>query len=87
MFDRYKLSKNQKRIVLSGVAGKEFSRNDITKAMNNTDRDTYDQEVTGLRNTKLLEQTLDQTRTKNYAYRERIDKNDVPRFKVIIPTS
>lgn len=68
-----------------GIGEKEFSRNDITKAMNNTDRDTYDQEVTGLRNAELLVQTRNQASTRNHAYRQRINKNDVPRFKVIIP--
>jgi ATP-dependent DNA helicase RecG len=87
LFDRYSLSKNQKKIILLGINGKEFSRNDIAKAMNTTDRDAYDQAVTGLRTAGLLEQTKNQQATKNYAFKERIDKNDVPRFKVITQRS
>ena len=87
MFERYNLSKIQKNIILLGIEGKQFSRKDIVKAMNNDDRDVYDVAVTGLRNTGLLEQTHTQVSTRNYAKQAGIDKNDVPRFKVITPTS
>ncbi|MCY7359183.1 MAG: putative DNA binding domain-containing protein [Rudanella sp.] len=49
MFDRYNLSKNQKKIVLLGIEGKHLSPKDIHEAMNTKDRNTYDLEVTGLR--------------------------------------
>lgn len=87
LFDRHNLSKNQKKIVLLGISGVEFSRKDITKAMNNNDRDTYDREVTGLRNAGLLVPMRTSADAYQHAKLHNITKEEVPRFKVLIPRS
>jgi len=85
LFDRYDLPKNHKKIILLGIDGKQFSRNDIMKSISSTDRDDYDKAVTPLRTRGLLEQTRNPHNTKQYAQRQGIDRNDVPRFKVALP--
>jgi ATP-dependent DNA helicase RecG len=78
-FKEYHLSRLQKRIVVRGMNGVALSRNAIVQAMNNKDRDTYDKEVTGLREAGILEDIRSTTRQQN------IDKNDIPRFRVANP--
>jgi ATP-dependent DNA helicase RecG len=56
LFQAHELSRLQKRIVVAGIDSKELSPQDIYRAMNTTDRDTYDFEVTGLRNSGILEE-------------------------------
>lgn len=84
MFDRYNLSKNQKKIVLLGIEGRELSADDIYKAMNNRDRDTYDREVTGLRNFGILQAIRSNVQATEYSKLNKIHKSKVPRFKVSI---
>ena len=85
MFDRYNLSKNQKKIVLLGIEGKEISPDDIYKAMNTKDRDTYDREVTILRNLGILQAIRTNLQAGQYGKSNSIPKNRVPRFKLSIP--
>ena len=85
MFERYNLSKNQKKIVLLGIEGKHLSPKDIYVAMNTKDRNTYDVEVTGLRNDGLLVPVRTNPNAYQYAKANNIPKEEVPRFKVNIP--
>ena len=84
LFVDYKLTAIQKRIIVAGMNGKELSPFDIIQAMNTNDRNTYDREVTQLRNKQLLEQLRTNIQAKTIAYKKNIDKQKVPRFKVII---
>jgi ATP-dependent DNA helicase RecG len=85
LFPGYKLTTIQKRILVAGMNGKELSPFDIYQAMNTDDRDTYDREVTQLRNKQLLEQIRTNAQALGIASRKRIEKRKVPRFKIILP--
>ena len=86
LFARYSLSTIQKRILILGINDKEIAPFDIYQAMNTKDRDTYDREVTWLRNQRLLEQIRTNIEAKNIANKEKKDKQKITRFKVVIPS-
>ena len=86
LFDRYSLSKNQKKIVLLGMQNKELSPDDIYKAMGTNDRDTYDKEVTGLRNFGILLSIRSNVQASQYGKLNNFPKSKVPRFSIVIPT-
>jgi ATP-dependent DNA helicase RecG len=85
LFEPFNLSRHQKRIVGLGMDGREFSRQDVYRAMSTDDRDVYDREVTGLRNLNILVVTKSQQETKVEANKRRIDRERVPRFAVKVP--
>ena len=85
LFDRHSLSKNQKKIVLLGVENKDISPDDIYRAMGTKDRDTYDREVSALRNLELLQAIRTNVQASQYSKLNNIAKSKVPRFKVILP--
>ncbi|MCR9166610.1 MAG: ATP-binding protein [Phaeodactylibacter xiamenensis] len=85
LFDSFDLSNNQKKIVLLGMKNKEISPNDIYSAMNTNDRNTYDREVTVLRNNKILKSVRTNQEATNLARKNRIAKNKIGRFKIAIP--
>ncbi len=84
-FDALQLSRLQKRIVVAGMGGAELSQNDIYKAMNTQDRDTYDSEVTGLRQNGVLAEIRRSAQAQQLARTKGIDKAKIPRFKVGLP--
>lgn len=86
LFSRFELSPLQKRIIVTGMNEKELSPFDIYSAMNTNDRDTYDKEVTSLRKLNLLREIRTNINAKNLAFKNKIDKKRVGRFKVVIPT-
>jgi len=53
-FDKFKLSVNQKKIVLLGIDGKAFAQADIYKAMNTKDKNVYDNEIKKLKRIRIL---------------------------------
>lgn len=85
LFDRFNLSKNQKRIMLLGQDGKAIAPNNIYKAMNTNDRDTYDREITGLRNKGLLLEIRSNLEAGNLAKSTGRPKSEIARFKVRLP--
>jgi ATP-dependent DNA helicase RecG len=87
LFQSFALSRLQKRIVVAGIDGKELSPDDIYRAMNTTDRDTYDFEVTGLRKPGILAEIRSNTAAQQIARQKRIDKGKVARFRVSQPSS
>jgi ATP-dependent DNA helicase RecG len=87
MFKDYNLSSLQKKIVVLGIDDKEISPHDIYNAMNTTDRNIYDKEVTGLRTAKILISIRRPMEATKYANQHMIAKAKVPRFKVQIPQS
>jgi ATP-dependent DNA helicase RecG len=82
LFLTHDLSRLQKRIVVAGMDGKELSSNDIYRAMNTEDRDTYDLEVTGLRTSGILEEIRSPSTAQQIARSKRIPKGSIPRFRV-----
>ena len=85
LFSNYPLTTIQKRILILGMNDKELSPYDIYQAMNTKDRDTYDREVTKLRTQKLLLEIRTNVQAKNIAFKNKIDKQKVARFKVVLP--
>lgn len=85
MFADYGLSTLQKRIVVFGMNGRRISRSDIYSAMSTDDRDTYDREVTGLRNLNILKEIRTNPEAARIARQERINKARVHRFEVQLP--
>ena len=85
MFQQFDLSSLQKKIIVLGMNDAEISPKDIYKAMNNDNRNIYDKEVTGLRKKNLLVEIRTNPAATSIARRDKIPKNQVPRFKVRIP--
>jgi ATP-dependent DNA helicase RecG len=84
MFQQFNISPLQKRILLVGMGDREISPADIYKAIGK-DRDTYDKEVTGLRNAGLLVEIRTSAAAKQYADSRKVLKNTIARFRVQIP--
>jgi len=85
MFQQFALSPLQKKIIVLGMNDAEISPKDIYKAMNSDNRNVYDKEVTGLRKKNLLVEIRTNPAATSIARRDKIPKNQVPRFKVRIP--
>jgi ATP-dependent DNA helicase RecG len=85
MFDKYELSRNQQRIVVAGMNGRELSPLDIYRAMNTRDRDTYDKEVSSLRKTGVLQEIRTNPQASKISQQTGQAKITIPRFKVVIP--
>jgi ATP-dependent DNA helicase RecG len=85
LYESLNLTPRQKKIVVWGMDGRELSPNDIIRAMNTDDRDTYDREVTGLRKANILLAIRTNAQAKSYAYLRKLKTGEVPRFKVRIP--
>lgn len=85
LFSDYNLSNYQKKIVLLGINSAEIAPDDIYKAMNTKDRDTYDKEVTGLRKLSILKEIRTNSAASQIAKNRNIDKGKVPRFKIQAP--
>jgi ATP-dependent DNA helicase RecG len=86
-FDKFKLTKNQKQIILLGLGDKEISSNDIFKALNisNTETEKFTQEVTVLRKLGILESFKTSEQAKAIAFKSKKNKKDIPRYKVTLP--
>jgi ATP-dependent DNA helicase RecG len=87
MFQSSGLSRLQKRIVVAGMDGKELSPDDIYRAMNTEDRDTYDFEITGLRKSGVLDEIRSSPAAQQMAKSRRMPKSKIARFKVRNPAS
>ena len=87
LFESFDLTRNQKKIVVLGMAEREISQEDIYNAMNTENRDIYDREVTVLRNAGILVQIRTNRQGTLYARLNRISKRKVPRFKIQSPQS
>jgi len=85
LFSKLHLTNNQKKIVLLGIEGAEIAPKDIYKAMNTTDRDTYDKEATGLRMLNILKEIRTSTSAKTMAHNSGVPKPQIPRFKINLP--
>ena len=85
VFKQFDLTTLQKKIVACGINDSELSQQDIYAAMNTEDRNDYDREVTGLRNSGILKELRSNPEATSYAKTKGIDKSAVPRFKVEIP--
>ena len=85
MFEAYNLSGKQQRIVAAGMNGRELSRSDIEQAMNTRDLDTYNREVTYLRNAGILELTKSPSTRSALAKRKGQPRKKIPCFKVKDP--
>jgi len=67
------------------MGGEALSKSDIYESMTTNDRDTYDREVTGLRNADILREVRTNPNATQYAKQNNIEKDRVPRFKVFPP--
>jgi len=84
-FRYFNLTENQQKIVLLGIDGAEIAPEDISRAMNTSDRDTYDREVTGLRKMGLLNETRTNPQAGKISEATGIPKKKIARFKVNVP--
>lgn len=85
LFEMYKLTKLQKRIVALGLKDKEISPHDIYTVLNTNDRNIYDSTVTSLRVLGIMEQTRDNRRANIIAKSQNISKQRIGRFKIVPP--
>ncbi len=86
MFARFNLTNNQKKIVLLGIEGANIAQYDIYKAMNTRDRNTYDREVTGLRNMNILKQIRKNSSANFISKSKGIPKEKIERFQIRVPS-
>jgi ATP-dependent DNA helicase RecG len=86
-FDKFKLSKNQKQIVLLGLGNKEFSANDIFSALNisNTETEKFSQEVAVLRKLGILESSAPSAQVQKTINEKKLTGKDIPKYKVKAP--
>ncbi|GAB4207747.1 MAG: helix-turn-helix domain-containing protein [Roseiflexaceae bacterium] len=87
MFEEFRLSSNQKKIVVLGMDDRSISPRDIYRSMNTSDRNTYDREVTGLRQSGILIEIRSNRDARSYAFLNKIAREEAPRFKVTIPAT
>lgn len=85
LFSDFELSPIQKRIIVAGMNDKELSPADIYSAMNTTDRDTYDKEVTYLRKLHILKEVRTNPQATILSKQNNINKQKIGRYKVVIP--
>lgn len=86
LFSKYNLTNNQKKIVLLGIEGANIAQDDIYKAMNTRDRDTYDREVTRLRHLNILKQIRSNSSANFISKSKGISKGKVERFQIRVPS-
>ena len=86
-FEKLQLSRLQKRIVAAGMGERELSQSSIHRAMKTEDRDTYDQEVTGLRKIGVLVETRSALKAGALAKSSNRKKSEIGRFQVVLPQS
>jgi ATP-dependent DNA helicase RecG len=79
------LTNLQKKIVVLGINGQEISPQDIYTAMNTSDRNIYDREVTFLRISRILEEIRSNASATQLARAHNKPKQSIPRFKVKVP--
>ncbi len=84
-FRYFNLTENQQKIVFLGINGVEIAPEDIFRAMNISDRDTYDREVTGLRKMGLLEETRTNPQATKISATTGVPKKKIARYKVNKP--
>jgi ATP-dependent DNA helicase RecG len=87
LFESVKLSPRQKRIVVSGMENREISQQEIYNALNTKELRIYNEEVTFLRNHKILEQIRSNCQALQYAKTHKIPKLLVKRFRVKVPNT
>ena len=73
--------------MLLGMDGHEISRQEIINALNTEELQIYNEEVTFLRNQKILEEIKTNPQALRYSKLHKIPKNQVGRFKVKLPQS
>ena len=86
LFDEYNVSRLQTRILALGLGGNDIAPDDIYKAMNTKDRDTYDHEVTALLQSRLLVQIRTNAEANAFKKQHNLSKGKVPRFRVVVPS-
>ncbi len=84
-FGEFGLSRLQKRIVAAGMGDRELSQKAISSAMNSDDRNTYDQEVTGLRKMGVLVEIRNNLKAQALAKSLNRKKSEIGRFRVAVP--
>jgi len=85
MFEWARLSKLQQRIVIAGMHDRALAPQDIYRAMNTDDRDTYDREVTQLRKADILVEIRTNPQATQLSRKTGKPKAQIPRFKVVNP--
>jgi len=85
LFQSFNLSPRQKRIVLLGMDNREISKKEIEHALNTKELRVYNDEITVLRNKKILEEIMTNPNAAKYAKSNNISKDEVKRFKVRVP--
>lgn len=87
LFSSARLNKPQKKIVVLGMDNREISANDIFGALNTSDRDVYDREVTRLRKAGILIEIRSPNEAAVIARLRGVDKKAVPRYGVRAPSA
>lgn len=85
LFKGFPLTNNQKKIVLLGIDGGEIAPDDIYRAMNTSDRDTYDREVTRLRTKGILQEIRTNVQASKLSETTRTPKRKIARYKINVP--
>lgn len=88
LFESYELTKDQKQITLLGIQGREFSTNDVFKALNISNKQTEQltREITFLTNKGIIERTKNSSQVYKIAKKTKTSKKDIPKFKIRVPS-
>lgn len=85
VFSSHTLTKAQQRIIIAGMHDRALAPQDIYRAINTEDRDTYDREVTSLRNSGILLEIRTNPQATQLAKKSGKPKGQIPRFRIQVP--
>ncbi len=86
-FSHLNLDRDQKTVVRLGVNGRIISANEIWNAVGISDTDYYRQLLESLRKFDILQATITKQKVIKTARVQKIDKKQVPRYLIVVPSN
>lgn len=85
LFAGQNLNQYQKRIIIAGINGRKLSPSLIYAALGSNDRNLYDQAVTTLRVSGILNEICTNSNATRIAKETKQKKQDIPRYEILTP--
>lgn len=85
LFAGHEFNQYQKRIIIAGISGRKLSPSLIYTALGSNDRNLYDQAVTTLRVTGILNEICTNAKATRIARETGQKKQDIPRYEILTP--
>lgn len=86
-FSSLPLSKEEKAVVVLGYDSKVISANDVIKGLSLVDIEEYRKIIDSLQKRGILQSTMDKAAAYRYARTKKVERRDVPRYKIIPPSA